>query len=393
MSPTEAFILQHRSSNVLELALQRGRYPDVDMDFALQQIEGQQRASKKLPTLSQIEGWQYPVRLSLEQCSSETTARYKASLVRGKSLVDLTGGYGIDCLFLSQNFEQTDYVERSKALAEVAAHNFKLLGLNIKVHNDEAETFLRQMPNCEVIYLDPARRAKSGQKVVQLEDCEPNVVQEYDQIRAKSKRLWLKLSPLMDLSAALNKLPEAEEVHVVAVKNEVKEVLIGCNFAQKERLEASQIPIKAVNLNTLTDETFTFTLAQERAQCPVWATEWGQFLYEPNAAILKAGAFKTVATRFGLQPLGVNTHLYVSAKRVAHFPGRVFEIIGTADKKHLKGRTLQVMTRNYPLNADDLAHQWHLQRSGNEWLIGTRLADKNSLILARECIESANLAE
>ncbi len=387
-APTIQFIREHAADDVRMLALHRHKYRDVDMDFALQQIEGRQRTKDKLPEIYAIEGWEYPVRLSLEQCSSEATAKYKGHRTlntehrtqnaEGRTLVDLTGGFGIDTFYLSEQFETTHYVERNAELCAIAKHNFDLTGRNIMVHNAQAEEYLQEMAPVDVIYLDPARRSAAGGKVFRLQDCEPDLTQLYPLLMCKCRLLMMKLSPMLDITEALRSLPDAKEVHVVAVRNEVKEVLILCY--RDEALHSSlQEGIKRVAVNLESNDTpFVFTEEEESAApiiSPVGETEEGLvFLYEPNAAILKAGAFRCVGARYGLQKLAVNTHLYASQRIVEDFPGRIFRIVGTPDKaqlKELQQTGAHTMCRNYPLSAEQLAKKHKIREGGTLYLIGT----------------------
>ncbi len=393
MKTTEStiqFIREHAADDVRMLALHKSKYPDVDMEFALQQIEGRQRTRDKLPEIYAIEGWEYPVRLSLEQCSSETTAKYKASLLSphdGGNLVDLTGGFGIDTFYISQLFDTTHYVERNAELCEIAKHNFELTGRNIVVHNAQAEEYLQTMEAVDVIYLDPARRNAAGGKVFRLQDCEPDLTLLYPTLMSKCRVLMVKLSPMLDITEALRSLPDAQEVHIVAVKNEVKEILILCCI--DEALHSSlQVEPKRIAVNLETNDTpFVFTEEEESAapSSPLYGGIRGGLLYEPNAAILKAGAFKTVGVRYGLRKLAVNTHLYASDTLIADFPGRIFRVLGTPDKAQLKALQktgAHTICRNYPLSADKLAAKHKIREGGTLYLIGTRISEKSILILA-----------
>ncbi len=422
ITPTIAFIREHAQDDVRRLALQKNRYPEVDIDFALQQIEGRQLTRTKLPEIHQIEDWYYPVRLSLEQCSSEVTARYKAQLLAqapllsplgGKispcsesfpkgelegargTLVDLTGGFGIDTFYLSENFETTHYVERNAELCEIAEHNFGLTGRNIVVHNAQAECVLRDaecgVGEVDVIYLDPARRSASGGKVFRLQDCEPDLTVLYPLLMSKCKVLMVKLSPMLDITEALRYLPDAKEVHIVAVKNEVKEILIVAKapFLFPHEGERCHAGVKRIAVNLETDDKpFIFT-TEEETQCSEFSPKGelegaGGLLYEPNAAILKAGAFRSVGARYGLSKLAVNTHLYASDKLIEDFPGRVFKVLGTPDKAQLKALQktgAHTICRNYPLSADKLAAKHKIKEGGTLYIIGTRIGDKPILLL------------
>ena len=365
-----------------QLALQRKRYAhlsDEDWRWMLQQVEGRQRTCDKLPTFAQIDDWWYPVRLSCEQCSSEITARYKASLLPQTpfTLTDLTGGYGVDTFFMSERATQAHYVERNEELCRIASHNFGLTRPQLQIHHADAICFLEQMPSCDVIYLDPARRDQNGGKVFRLEDCEPNVVELLPTLTAKSKQLMVKLSPMLDITQALRSLPMSFDVHIVAVKNEVKEVLL-----VQTTLEPT---IHAVNLSPTTQQTFSFTQEEEK-QTPLISHSsliTPPYLYEPNAAIIKAGAFKLVAQRYGLYKMAPNTHLYLSDQLIEDFPGRVWQILEINPKYMKQIPGANILTRNYPLTPEQLRKKLKIKDSDTHTIIGARLAEKPILLLAK----------
>ena len=362
-----------------DLALQRDKYKnlsDAEWRWWLQQIEGRERTSDKLPTFANIENWWYPIRLSCEQCSSELTAKYKASLIRSfthlltRSFVDLTGGYGVDTYFISKHFEHTDYVEQDTELCRIAKHNFD--SEPITIHNTTAEAFLLTDGSYDLIFLDPARRDSHGGKVFRLEDCTPNVIKLLPTLLARltpNGRLMLKLSPMLDLTQALNALDMVTwDIHIIAIKNEVKEVLL---------LSHGTGRITAIDLDK-EEQAFSFVREEERLAKADYQLTAIHYLYEPNAAILKAGAYKLISTRFGLHKLDVNTHLYASEKPISDFPGRVWQIEQTENV-----RQANVLTRNYPLSPEILKKKLHLRDGGENYLIGARVAGKPTLFWAR----------
>ncbi len=372
--------------SVADLALQRNKYKHLTDDewrWFLQQVEGKERTADKLPTFAAIEDWWYPVRLSCEQCSSELAARYKASLVSGDTMADLTGGYGVDTYFLSDQFAHTDYVEQNAELCRIATHNFA--HKPITIHNTSAEEFLTSADQYDLIFLDPARRDSHGGKVFRLEDCTPNVVELLPSLLSHGKRLMIKLSPMLDLTQAVTSLSQVTwDVYVVAIKNEVKELLLVSGGSGR---------ITAIDLDKK-DQAFVFTkeeesnspqdglTAQAVCQCNGLSGEAGLYLYEPNAAILKAGAYKLIAERFGLHKLDVNTHLYASESLIENFPGRVWKV-----KEHITNHKLQiinanVLTRNYPLTPEALKKKLHLRDGGTAFVIGCRVAGKPTLFYA-----------
>ena len=382
--------------SVHELALQRNKYKHLSDDewrWFLQQVEGRERTADKLPTFAAIDDWWYPVRLSCEQCSSEMTARYKAALVRGVTgdgsrLVDLTAGYGVDTYFLSEHFAHTDYVEQDAELCRIAAHNFSLQKSAVSIQNCTAEEFLQTAGLYDLIFADPARRDSHGGKVFRLADCTPNMVELLPTLLNHLKpdgRLMLKLSPMLDITQALKTLtishwPLAFDVHVVAVKNEVKEVLL----VSRQPSAVSGQTITAIDLAE-SEKAFVFTREEEK-DCLLINGDvplHGGFLYEPNAAILKAGAYKLVAQRFGLTKLDVNTHLYASDTLVEDFPGRVWKIQANGEKSGANAiQQANVLVRNYPLTAEQLKKKLHLHDGGETFIIGCRVNGKPVLFEA-----------
>jgi 16S rRNA G966 N2-methylase RsmD len=396
--------------SVEELALQRKRYAhltDEQWRFMLQQVDGRQRTRDKLPTFAAIADWWYPVRLSCEQCSSEVTAKYKSQLIANQqfdTLVDLTAGYGVDTFFMSYSTREAHYIERNQDLCQIAAHNFHLTHRNIQIHNTTAEDFVADfhpVTTNNIIYLDPARRNKNGNKVFLLEDCEPNIISLLPTLLSKARTVLIKLSPMLDITAAVRALNMPCEVHIVAVQNEVKEVLI---FLQNSAYLASgngvvtevveeEIRIHAVNLlpqpnhmDYCTQE-FSFSIEDERrAECQLYSalqlsiTEENIYIYEPNAAIIKAGAFKLVAQRFQFVKMATNTHLYLSHQLVEDFPGRVWKVV-SINPRETKNIAANIMTRNYPLSPDELRKKLKIKDSNTSTIIGARLADKPTLFL------------
>lgn len=382
--------------SVANLALQRSKYKHLSDDewrWFLQQMDGRERTADKLPAFAAIEDWWYPVRLSCEQCSSEATARYKAQICQqsglsaDRSLLDLTGGYGVDTLFLSEAFDRTDYVEQNDELCRIAGHNFPLFDKrrSISVHNASAEDFLKTAGKYDLLFLDPARRDNHGGKVFRLADCTPNVVELLPDLCAhltENGRIMLKLSPMLDITQATKELSLLLwDVYVIAVKNEVKEVLL---VSQESGVRNQELGITAIDLS-YPEQAFSFTREEEsnsEAVCQperrcVFSQEKPVFLYEPNAAILKAGAYKLIAQRFGLHKLDVNTHLYASCQLVPHFPGRVWRVTDANANTNAN-----IICRNYPLTPDQLKKKLHLRDGGTAYVIGCRVAGKPTLFYA-----------
>lgn len=381
---------------VEELALQRKRFAHLSNEewrWMLQQVEGRQRTHDKLPTFAQIEDWWYPVRLSCEQCSSEATAQYKAEIVRSLGerhdiLIDLTGGYGVDTYFLSEQTTQAHYVERNKELCRIAQHNFQIANKPIHVHNTSAEDFLAQYPMEEsnatdgqkhvVIYLDPARRDAHGGKVFRIEDCEPDVIKILPSLRAISNTILIKFSPMLDITSALQSLGNEWDVHVVALHNEVKEIIFVTGNNR----------IHAVNILHEGNDQFSFTRSEEKNALCIMADSMCEYIYEPNAAIIKAGAFRLVSERYQLHKLDHNTHLYTADQLIEDFPGRVWKVTAQPIKNQrdiavLGIQRAAILTRNYPLTPEQLRKKFKLQESDSYFLIGARIANKPILLLTK----------
>ena len=380
---TRQFIETHLKDDVRRLAL--ARFPDdVDKILALNQIEARQLLSKKVPSWASNNDLSFPKHLSIEQCSSELTAKYKASIVPyGDVFADLTGGLGIDSYFISEKFKEAYYVENQKELCDLAEHNFSVLGRKIKVINSDAETFLKQNQNFDLIFIDPSRRDAYNRKMVSLHDCSPDVVELSDVLLEKSKNILIKLSPMLDISMIINELKNISEIHIMAVRNECKDILV--LLRQDYHGEITVIATEAKRSGEI---SFKFTESDEKNAIPSFATTMKKYLYEPNAALMKAGAFKLVSQRFGIDKLHINSHLYTSDNLISDFPGRVFEVIGFAPftkktkKELLKDVTAaSVATRNFPLTSNELRKVLNLKESDENYIFGTTMAGEKKVVV------------
>lgn len=403
-----ALVQQHLHDDVQQLALQRNRFPqlsDADFRFLLQQIEGRQRTCEKLPILSALPDWWFPVRLSCEQCSSEATANYKAAIVQSIDLkpstldlkpstfatfIDLTAGYGIDTFHLAALAHEAHYVERNAELCAIAEHNFQLYRPHIQVHNTTAEDFLSSLPHHPypisnsvashtLIYLDPARRSQSGGKVFRIEDCEPNVIDLLPTLRKHAERIMIKFSPMLDTTAALRAMGGDWDTHIVAVNNEVKEVLFLTGKGD----------IHAVNILSREMRTDRFVFCSEdEKQAPLrLAPVIQQYIYEPNAAIIKAGAYRLISERYGLSKLDTNTHLYTSDTLLPDFPGRVWQVVDAEikdpKKQLLSSVRYSILSRNYPLSPEEIRKKYKLRDGDDQYILAARLQGKPLLIGAK----------
>ena len=351
--------------------------------FLARQTEGRKAMATKLPSWAENMSILFPVKISLEQCSSEATALYKASLVSGESMVDLTGGFGVDCSFLSKNFSKTDYVEQNTELCEIAEHNFRVLGLNIKVNNAESVEFLNAMPAVDCIYIDPARRDVKGKKTADLSLCSPNLLEIRDILLEKCNTLLIKLSPMFDISSALEVFPECRQVHVVSVKNECKELLL-----LVEGGFCGETEIVCVDLDELSQVQPEITsvasnLKKEKGEIISYSSP-KVYLYEPNASIMKAGLFKTIANKYNMQKLHPSTHLYTSDELVPNFPGRSFEIkrVTKVQRKEIQDiEKANLSIRNFPGNVADLRKKLKLKDGGDIYIFATTLNDNSKVLI------------
>lgn len=384
---TLEFIRTHTHAELHTLALQARRYPEVDMEIVIRQLSGRRALAEKVPSWSATDGLLYPRHLSLEQCSSEATARYKASLAAGSRFADLTGGFGIDCAFLARHFREATYVEQQEELCQLAMHNFPLLGLpHINVCHEDGVAYLRHMEPVDLLFIDPARRDEQGGKTIAVSACEPDVSALETSLISKAQRVLIKLSPMLDLTGALRDMPHTQEVHVVSVNNECKELLL---IAVQEPM--TPVAIHCINLTNRGTQTFSFTREGEQATVCSYTDRLGSYLYEPNASILKAGAFRSIATTYHVKKLHPNSHLYTSDELIDNFPGRLFRITATGSlnkkefKEMMQGATKANLTvRNFPATVAELRKRTKLTEGGEIYLFATTLANEQRVLIRGE---------
>lgn len=408
---TREFVAMHRNENVRELALKAKRVEGLDLPLALDQIAGWQIARKKLPQWASCEGIVYPPHISMEQCSSQFTAQYKSeiaqtllapaatvrarvsdsgesdTLVARSSMVDLTGGFGVDFSYLAREFSQATYVERQRHLCDLAEHNMAALGLDqARIVCGDGVEYLRQMGPVDFIYLDPARRDEHGSRTYAIEDCTPNVFELRDLLLAKSQYTLVKLSPMLDWRKVVADFDgTVREVHIVATGNECKELLLV--LGQQVHEEPSAPRVFCVNDNQRIDyDSAAYTQGLRIGGKPL--PEAKNYLYEPNASIMKAGCFDLVEERFGVTQVGPSSHLFVSATPVADFPGRGFaiEAIGGMNKKDIKRllngtKQANIAVRNFPLTAPQLRKKLKLADGGPVYLFGTTMQGCDHVLL------------
>ena len=391
-SEVKDFIQHNLNSDIQKLLLNPLAEFGPNINEIVNQIQARQKAKGKLGSWVGNFDLIFPPPLSVEQASSEKTATYKKSLVKGEHLIDLTGGMGVDTLALSENFDHTTYVEQQPELAQVFEHNQKVLGSKkIEVISEEAASFLEKFKisskSGTAFYIDPARRNKAKGKVFNLEDCSPNIIELLPLLRRYCKQVLIKLSPFLDIKLILEKIGNVRELHVVSVKNECKELLVLVDFTFD-----SEPIIKTINLDN-TNQIYNFTFSEEQDIKPSFNNA-GRYLLESNASILKSGAFNKVSLDFSVTKLHPNTHLYSSESPIEGWPGRTFEILESKfDKKLLPkyatNQCMNVLTRNYPTNAASVKKKFKLKDGGDFFLIGFSGIDKKShLVVAKKIEES-----
>ncbi len=365
----------------MSVLLQKPIFEGISNKELAAQLEARKKCEKKLPTWYNIPGIYFPNKLNIEQTSSEITASYKAGFVHGKSLADLTGGLGVDSCFFSRKIPSVTHVEKDPELSAIAAHNFQVLGRsNIQSVSGSFVDFLQKTEqHFSWIYLDPSRRDNHKGKVFRLANCSPNVLEHLDLLFSKTDNILIKTAPLLDLKAGSGEMNFVKEIHVVAVSNEVKEVLWWL-----EKGFHGEASIKTVNLGLAKDETFEFDLEGEQ-QASVAYSHPRSYLYEPNAAIMKSGAFKSIGNRFHLKKLHPNTHLYTSDHRV-DFPGRIFRVENAipyrkSGMKTLAGTKANVATRNFPETVAAIRKKFRIKDGGNTYLFFIRSISEKPMVL------------
>lgn len=398
-----AFLREHASDDLNRLLLSASRYPGIDVPLAVEQIAARRQIRDKLPAWYRNDTLYFPARMAAEQCSSEATALYKAGLIApGETLCDLTGGLGIDTYYFSQRAASVVYIERFAAYAEAARHNFAQLGAdNIRVMEGDSTALFDTLENVETFYIDPARRGEGNRRVFALSDCQPDLTLLLPRLLEKAPRVVAKLSPMADLKLTLDLLPGTVAVHILSVRNECKELIFviekdAWNAAQEKDAgqDSASAPVFSALITCVNftasgkKETYSFTLAEETNAPTLLACAVGSYVYEPNASILKAGAFKSIAARMQLNKLHVSSHLYTSDSRIADFPGRIFQVeeIIPFHGKTLKNITRALLqanltVRNFPLSAAELRKRLKLKEGGDTYLLATTLAGGEKVLI------------
>ena len=388
------FIREHADDDVRQVALRGSKMSEVDLSYALEQIAGRQKARTKLPSWASIDGIVYPPHLSMEQCSSEATARYKASIAgKGALFVDLTAGFGVDMAFIAQGFQKAVHVERQPQLCAISSENYNLLGLNhIEVVCGDGVEYLHTMNHADLLFIDPARRDEHGGRTYGIADCTPNVLEMLDEMLEKADRVMIKLSPMLDWRKAVADLGKVNDVHIISVDNECKELLLAVNSEERGKNSASP-SLRVVCVNLLSDgnkECFEFDgyHASPSSSAFHFSPFDSRFLYEPNASIMKAGCFGLLEQRFGVMQLDKNSHLFVSDKEVIGFPGREFliEKRTSMNKRELKAALAgvdkaNITVRNFPMSVAELRKRLKLKEGGEVFIFATTIANEGHQLL------------
>lgn len=379
---TVQYIEANINSSIRELAL-KSTPADVDKTLALQQITARQLLKDKVPSWAQNKDLLFPPRLNVEQCSSELTANYKASLVEhGEWHTDLTGGMGIDCYFLSKRFKKSHYVEMQEMLCELMRHNAKTLEADIEIHNSTSEDFLGNLSEPQdLIFIDPARRNDAGQKTVLISQCTPNIEPLWNTLLSKGKTVMVKLSPMLDIQLSIKVLSHIKEVHIVAVDGECKELLL---IAQKEF--DGEPSLHCVELGK-TPQAWHTDCCTDSAPY-VGAKEMGRFLFEPDVTIMKAGMFNAISQVYSLSSLDPNTHLLTGNEPTEAFFGHRFKIESVIPfNKHAvklipdAWKRANISTRNFPIGAEQLRKQLKINGFSNNYIFGVTFQKKHLLLL------------
>jgi len=369
----QEYINANLNTDLHSLLLKKSPFPEVSMQEIVQQIKGKQVAQKKFPFLLK-EGIIFPPQLNLEQSSSEKTAIYKSKILKGKKFIDLTSGFGIDAYYLSQNFNEITLVEQNPELLGIVEHNWNILDKKATFINQKLEDFLNENKEIfDVIYLDPARRDNNKNKVFLLEDLSPNIIEIQEKLLSISNEVVIKLSPLIDLKYLVSVLPNIFRIEIIAVKNDVKEVVVFLSNQNSEK-----IICKCVNLESDESE-FEYQFNEEENAVAEYS-EPENFIYIPNNSILKAGIFNLISEKSGLKKLHPNTHIYTSTEKISNFPGRIFEMKIVDAKEVNKKSQFNIISKNYPLKPEEIKKKYGLKDGGENYLIFTQ-SKKGKIIL------------
>jgi 16S rRNA G966 N2-methylase RsmD len=383
----QEFIQGHQHLDPAEIAIKKSPFTEVSSRELAEQISGKKTAEKKLPLWYQTPGIYYPPKLALEQSSSSETAAFKSTLIHGESVLDLTGGLGIDAFYFSKKAGRVCHVELQAELSQIASHNAQVLGAkNIAfIHADGIEYLRNKRTNWDTIYLDPSRRI-AGQKVFKLSECEPNVPVLQDLLFQHSSCIILKTAPLLDIKSALTELKQVKDVYVLSVQNEVKELL----WVLRPQKTLTEPLIHCVRLSNKVAQTFKFNLSTEKQLELNEYSDVLSFLYEPDSAWLKAGCFKLITQEYQVNKLNQHTHFYTSEELKSDFPGRVFKVDEVRTYKDFTRSKVEekanIISRNFPLSAPELQKKHRIKDGGEQYLVFCRNHHEELIVIkARRC--------
>lgn len=375
LNKIRVFVAKYKDADLHSLLLKKSPFPEVSIQELVQQIKGRKVAEKKFPFLNQ-ENIIFPPNLNLEQASSQDTADFKKQFFKGRKFIDLTCGFGIDAYFLSQNFEEITLIEQNTELLDIVKHNWEVLGRKANFINQKLEDFLtNNKEKFDLTYLDPARRDNHNRKVFLLEDLSPNIIEIHEQLSDISTEILIKLSPLIDIQHLVSSLKNIYKIWIIAVKNEVKEVLV---YLKKTE---NQPEISCINLQSSEPE-FHFNLDDEK-HCQSEFSAPKKYIYIPNNSVLKSGAFNLVSEKFGLKKLHQNTHIYTSEEKIEHFPGRIFETEEINSKAIKKGEQFNIITKNFPLKPEEIKKKYKIKDGGNQYLIAVKSLSGNHFLVGK----------
>lgn len=381
-SEAQDFINENLNNDIHKILLSKSKFTEVSSRELVEQIESKLKAKSKLPTWFSTDNIYYPNKLNLSQTSSEITADYKTTLVNGIIIIDLTAGFGVDSFAFSKKMNHVIHIDKNEDLSKIAQHNFKQLDAdNIECIAADGLEFLKKINSpIDWIYIDPSRRDKDNKKVYYLSNCEPNVVSNMDLLLEKSTNILIKTGPLLDLKSGLKELSHVKEIHIVAVNNDVKEILW---LIEKEY--KNEPLIKTLNYKANTFQEFQFHLIEEQITDAQYSKPLN-YIYEPNAAILKSGAFKTISKKFNLYKIHANSHLYTSDQLI-DFPGRIFKVENIHDysKKSFKKSGIKkanITTRNFPDSVSKIRKKLGIKDGGEIYLFCTTDMEQNLVIIS-----------
>lgn len=410
---TISFILENEDRDSSKLLFGASKYPEIDMVSAVNAIEARKKIRNKIPQWYKEPGIEYPSALSVEQCSSEITAKYKQGFIEsGEKVLDITGGLGIDSFFLSRKAGKITCIEKQTALSNALKENYSLLKANnITVINCDCKEYISDLidrgDKFDIVYADPGRRSSSDKRIYSISDCEPDITLLIESLFKLSPKILVKISPMADISRTIDQISEISQLQIISVDNECKEILLLIEKGFDNRVSPAQI--SSVMFDTteqsnnqvvitgdiITDNVhfFRFSLEEERASSVVYADRTENYIYQPDKAILKGGAFKLICKRYNIDKLATSTHLYTSDNYIKDFPGRIFQVIETIPFNKSTIRSISnryhkanIFSLNFPLTSEELKSRLKIEDGGDLFIIGSKLKEDKILIVAKRAI-------